>query len=148
MRDGYAALCYGCHKSKYDVLGPKRKARNAAIYRRDWKFRAIEAAKKRGVKCTITSDDLIIPERCPVLDIPLTIGTRGMSPNSPTLDRIDPTFGYVRGNVAVISWRANRIKGDQTDPAVFEQIAAYMRNAGRAVRSRAPHVAAPKEINP
>jgi hypothetical protein len=35
-------------------------------------------------------------------------------PNSPSLDRIDNTKGYVPGNVWVISWRANDLKRNAT----------------------------------
>jgi hypothetical protein len=34
--------------------------------------------------------------------------------NSPSLDKIIPSLGYVRGNVQVISQRANSIKRDAT----------------------------------
>lgn len=39
---------------------------------------------------------------------------KGTNPNSATLDRLIPKLGYVPGNVAVISDRANRIKADAT----------------------------------
>ena len=43
-------------------------------------------------------------------------GTRGYYSNategSPSVDRIDPNGGYVRGNIVVVSWRANRLKGN------------------------------------
>ena len=34
--------------------------------------------------------------------------------NSPSLDRTDPKLGYILGNVRVLSWRANYLKGDAT----------------------------------
>ena len=49
-----------------------------------------------------------------------------MSEDSPTLDRIIPSAGYVRGNVVVISWLANKIKGNITDPTIFEKVAKYL----------------------
>lgn len=41
-------------------------------------------------------------------------GRMGPRPDSPTLDRLDNTKGYVRGNVIVVSYRANRLKSDAT----------------------------------
>ena len=73
-------------------------------------------SEKLGIPFNITREDLFIPEKCPVLGIPLVPSTRGNGfaerDNSPSIDRIDPSNGYVSGNVVVISWRANRIKGN------------------------------------
>ena len=71
-------------------------------------------AKKGGYPCTISLADVAIPDVCPVLGIPLrrNVGRIGPSDNSPTLDKIVPSLGYVPGNVAVISHRANSIKRD------------------------------------
>lgn len=71
-------------------------------------------AKKKGVPCTITKADLLIPAVCPVLGIPMVITGGKPTDNSPSLDRRIPELGYVPGNVAVISYRANRIKNDAT----------------------------------
>lgn len=74
------------------------------------------AAKARATDAEIpfdlTIDDIVIPLYCPALGIKLFIGERGSRENSPSLDRIDPKLGYVKGNVIVISWRANRIKSN------------------------------------
>lgn len=69
-------------------------------------------AKKVGVPFNLEAIDVTIPDVCPVLGIPLVKGVGGHSPNSPSLDRIVPELGYVKGNVAVISNRANTIKND------------------------------------
>lgn len=71
---------------------------------------ARQRAKRAGVPFDITADDITIPETCPILRIPLKIAARLPTDNSPSLDRIVPELGYVRGNVAVISFRANAIK--------------------------------------
>ena len=73
-------------------------------------------AKKRGLPFTIVMDDLIIPELCPLLEIPLISSSDKRSPNNPSLDRInpDPVIGYVPGNIQVISSRANWLKADAT----------------------------------
>jgi hypothetical protein len=55
-----------------------------------------------------------IPARCPVLGIPLTRGTGKPADSSPTIDKVVPEFGYVPGNIKVISFRANSIKRDAT----------------------------------
>jgi len=71
-------------------------------------------AKKRGLPFDLTPDDVSIPEKCPVLGIPLSRGVGVRTDNSPSLDRIIPSLGYVKGNVIVVSMRANRIKNDAT----------------------------------
>jgi hypothetical protein len=76
--------------------------------------KARERAKMYDRECTLTIADIVIPERCPLLGIPLFVGTRQVKGNSPTLDRKDSSLGYVPNNVWVISWRANRIKADGT----------------------------------
>lgn len=67
---------------------------------------------------------MVIPERCPVLGIPLRLGEMSDRASSPSLDRIDPRRGYVRGNVLVVSYRANQIKSDAT-PDELRRVAAF-----------------------
>jgi hypothetical protein len=75
------------------------------------------------VPFSITHEDIQIPELCPVLGIKLEHASKetasrgamgGFHDASPTLDKIIPALGYVPGNIAVISWRANKLKGDGT----------------------------------
>lgn len=70
---------------------------------------------------TITPADIeaVYPKdgKCPVLGIDLT---------TPSLDKIIPALGYVPGNIAVISMKANMLKGDETDPEVFRKIADWL----------------------
>lgn len=78
-------------------------------------YGARKRAKKGGVRFSITKADLEKTEVCPLLEEPLDFSaSKKAAPNSPTIDRIDPRFGYVPGNVQVISHRANRIKNDAT----------------------------------
>jgi len=83
-------------------------------------------AKKLNVPFDLVPADIKIPEKCPVLQIPLFFTRGSKTPNTPSVDRFKPEDGYVRGNVLVISWRANRLKMDETDPAVFEALAHYV----------------------
>lgn len=70
-------------------------------------------AKQQGVPFTIETSDIVIPETCPILGTPLQ--TRSDNRDfAPSLDKVIPEKGYVAGNVAVISNRANRIKSDAT----------------------------------
>ena len=65
-------------------------------------------------------EDCIAPKKCPILGITLKRSTKLQGPldDSPSLDKIIPEKGYVKGNVIVISQLANRIKNDGT----FEEI--------------------------
>lgn len=77
-------------------------------------------AKEKGLECTISLRDVVIPGECPLLGVPLVSGNRRRPVDgSPTLDRIDNTMGYVPGNVWVISYRANKIKNDATVAELF-----------------------------
>lgn len=73
-------------------------------------------AKRTGLPFNLEKGDIKIPEICPVLGIPIfrNIGGKGMTPNSPSIDKIIPELGYVKGNVQIISQRANVMKNDAT----------------------------------
>lgn len=73
-------------------------------------------AKLQKVPFDLTPDDFDIPEVCPLLNIPLHfhIGELQAQFDSPSLDKIIPQLGYVKGNVLVISNRANTIKNNAT----------------------------------
>jgi len=71
-------------------------------------------AKKAGVAYSLTKEEVEVPEYCPILGIKLEQGTVKERDNSPSLDRIKSELGYIPGNVAVISFKANRIKNHGT----------------------------------
>lgn len=74
-------------------------------------------SRRRGEECTLTIDDIKIPEVCPVLGVTLVHGGRkgkGVQDNSPSIDRIDAAKGYTPDNIWIISQRANRIKNNAT----------------------------------
>lgn len=91
----------------------QRVAKDPALYL--WK-RAKNRAEKRGVAFDITPADILVPIFCPVLGLRLERGRGRFNPTSPTLDRIDNTRGYVKGNIIVVCWRANRLKSDASLP--------------------------------
>lgn len=76
------------------------------------------SAKRKNVPFNLQKEDIVIPEICPVLGIPLfKDGTKG--PNTPSLDRIIPELGYVKTNVIIVSFLANRIKSNATTEQIF-----------------------------
>lgn len=92
---------------------------NAAMRNREWRKNNPEKQMMRGVKkrvrekgyeSNIDLSDIVIPEYCPIFPwIKLELGG---GDSAPTLDRIDNGIGYIKGNVQVISYRANRMKSD------------------------------------
>lgn len=93
-----------------------------------WKG-ARERARNKCLPFDLEESDIVIPTHCPVLGIELQIGKGQPTDASPTLDRVVPEKGYVKGNVAVISSRANTIKRHGT-AAEHEAIARWMRSVG------------------
>jgi hypothetical protein len=87
---------------------------------------AKERAKEQNLEFNITEDDIDIPEFCPVLGIPMFVGEGKFHDGSLTIDRVNNNRGYVKGNVAVISWRANSLKGDSTIEEI-DKVIEYMK---------------------
>lgn len=85
--------------------------RKRSVARSLWASARSRAAK-RDLPFDIEPDDVVVPGYCPVLGLELTPGIGRVHDASPTLDRIVPDRGYVKGNVVVISMRANRLKSD------------------------------------
>lgn len=86
-------------------------------------------ARRNGIEFSISRDDIVIPDTCPVLGIPIKFDpATPRSDQTPTLDRLDPSKGYVPGNVVVMSWRANRLKSDAL-PDEVARIAQFVASA-------------------
>lgn len=75
-------------------------------------------AKKNGIEFTVSLEYVIslAPDVCPILGLPLSwcIQSKSVTDNSPSIDRVDPSKGYVEGNIVWLSSRANRIKNSGT----------------------------------
>ena len=79
-------------------------------------------SKRKNVECIISIEDVIITDLCPVYGVPMIRNTQ----YAPTLDRIDNTKGYTKGNVCVISRKANILKSFSTIDDL-EKIIAYIK---------------------
>lgn len=81
-------------------------------------------AKRNSLEFSITKEDIIIPEKCPILEIPFVPGVRGEYKYSYSLDRIDNSKGYIPGNVRVISALANHMKNQ----ASYDELKMFAKN--------------------
>ena len=81
-------------------------------------YKLLAAAKHRAkinnLECDIELSDIIIPNFCPVLGIPIVQNQSKQSNNSPSVDRLDNNKGYTKDNICIMSLKANRIKNDST----------------------------------
>ena len=72
-------------------------------------------AKADNIEHTITKEDIIIPNKCPYLEVPLTrIHGQGQLPTNASIDRIDNSKGYTPDNIQIISRFANLMKNGAT----------------------------------
>jgi hypothetical protein len=79
-------------------------------------------AKARGIPFDLELEDIVIPEYCPILKVKLTNNSSSRQDvYGPSLDRIVPELGYVKGNVMVMSRKANVMKNNATP----EEIRAF-----------------------
>lgn len=105
---------------------------NAKQYQKNYIYNLLSNAKRRAklkkIPFDLIIEDISVPELCPVLGIPLVpaFGTGKITDGSPTIDRMDHALGYIKGNVHIISNRANRIKNDATLNEL-EKVLEYMR---------------------
>lgn len=84
-------------------------------------YRSRVRAKKKGIDHSISLEDVVYTERCPVLDIPLNwFSQKYAQDDSPSLDRVIPERGYIKGNVIIISNKANRIKQNATSEEILK----------------------------
>lgn len=119
QKDGLTTRCRDCISRRRKELHQANPEAQRA-YQRAWQARnldrsmlraAKQRAKEKNRPFNLTVADIQIPERCPVFDQPL-IKSGKRSDWSPSIDCLVPSLGYTKGNVRIISWRANRIKCD------------------------------------
>lgn len=81
----------------------------AAYAKRDAKNRA--AKKGLPFDISVAYVESLQTDECPVFGTKFQwMGNGKIKPTSPSLDRIDPSKGYIEGNLVIISSKANSIK--------------------------------------
>ncbi len=96
------------------------------------------SAKRRALDFTLTVEvieAMLKPMTCAATGLPLTWKRDGGSstranPWAPSIDRIDCSLGYAPGNVRVVCWAFNQMRGDFPDEVV--------RTLAEAIVSRRP----------
>jgi hypothetical protein len=81
--------------------------------------RAHKRSKHKQIPFDLKEEDIRIPEVCPILNIPLHRGKKTLCPNSPSIDRIVPEKGYIKGNIIIVSSKANTIKSYATPEEII-----------------------------
>lgn len=123
-KDGHDNRCKQCKRSL------ARAARQSDYFNQYCITKKSECNSK-GLSFDLTGDYLesIWTDECPIFKHPIYKAIEGRGSHmSAHLDRIKPELGYIKGNVAWISGRANRIKYDATS-AELRQIADWMEGA-------------------
>lgn len=94
-------------------------------------------AKKKGVPVGFNSAAemaayvmSIATDKCPVFGVAFAERGKGFNRWSPSIDKVDPSLGYVRGNIQVISMMANRMKQDAT-PEQLHQFADWIKRGSQ-----------------
>ncbi len=119
-------MSYYKHKPRKDYNRVYSKAWRKKYPEKRILIQARNRAKTLGIPFDISIEDIKIPEVCPVLGIKLNLLDGNRFWDSPSLDRIDCSKGYVKDNVKVISGRANVLKRDAT-LAELSQLVVYLR---------------------
>ncbi len=98
--------------------GPNKKSRERwreENYERTLLNSCRRTARILNIDFNLELSDIVIPEVCPILLEPITrIQGKGSVPTNGSIDRVIPELGYTKGNIRVISNRANRMKSDAT----------------------------------
>ena len=89
-------------------------------------------AKKKGIEFNLDESDFQIPTHCPILGTELrqtwgNVNEQSTESHCPSIDRIDNSKGYIKGNVAIISNAANRMKSSLT----YQEIESFCKNIMR-----------------
>lgn len=106
--DGLKSYCKDCHTQKYDLS-------------LRFHTRMKRRAKVKNIEYNLTRNDYFFPEYCPILEIKLNYySDKEFNKNSASIDRIDNSKGYVKGNIRIISRLANMMKNSASNEELIK----------------------------
>lgn len=120
-KDGLQGSCRVCNKKSSKEWNANNK--DSLILKR-LKERAIQ----KGLDFDLTVTDINVPLKCPVFGFDLQRNHKVPLFNSPSVDRIDPTKGYTKDNIQIISQLANAMK-QNASPEQLLQFAKWVLTA-------------------
>lgn len=95
----------------------EKHAHTLAYVQRSVANRSRSRAKKKGwdhdIDAAYVKEIWPTDNRCPVFGTEFTFGSEEPGTVA-SIDRIDSSKGYVKGNVVIVSWRVNDLKSDAT----------------------------------
>ena len=130
--DGHTYNCKSCHATyreskreharvymnnlreakREEINAKKREYWNRQDFRKKLISQVRARAKTRGIDFNLELEDIPYTETCPLLGCRLIPGTKTDYEYTHSLDRIDPEKGYIKGNVWVMSKKANSMKNN------------------------------------
>jgi hypothetical protein len=133
--DGMSSFCKPCsNKKTRDSYRARRSTKEGHAKQIFDKRKRI--AKYENIPFDITLEYMLslMVDTCPVLGIPLSWCKNSGKPtgDSPSIDKIIPEKGYVEGNVAWVSYRANSIKSD-ANLSEIEAVVKYLQKHNKKV---------------
>lgn len=126
-------FCLSCEKAKRDSNYKQNKVSHLTKIQKyrseNWRMKMVwqakSSAERKGLDFDLEEEDIVLPTHCKYLGIPLTQSLgEGVVWSNASLDRIDSSLGYVKGNVEVISRQANSMK----NMATIDQLRVFAKN--------------------
>lgn len=134
MRKYYSKSKNAKRRKEYMAAYSKKNYAKIQAYNNQWRLdnpalamlhRLKASAKRQHRKFNLTVEDIIIPDVCPILGIKIKKAGKRTG-RSPSCDRLDPSKGYIKGNVRFISNDANRMKQNNT-LETFQKFIQYLK---------------------
>jgi hypothetical protein len=111
---GVNTICKQCRKIKGKKDWENQKINNLEKIILN---RAKSRANKNKIDFNLTIEDIVIPEKCPIFQKSFIYGHHDWAPS---IDRIISKKGYIKGNIIIISNKANIIKNNATAEEILK----------------------------